>query len=121
MKLLLDMGLAPRTADFLRGAGHDADHVGIRKLPKLPDSEIMALAASEGRVMITFDLEFSRIVALQRRSQPSIILIRLDHFSTDGVNSMLMNLLERHAAELEAGAIIVIDEHRVRVRSLPIW
>jgi predicted nuclease of predicted toxin-antitoxin system len=121
MKLLLDMGLAPRTADFLRGLGHDADHLGKRGLPRLPDPEIMALAASEGRVAVTFDLEFSRVLALQRLVQPSVILFRLDRFTTDEVNSMLSGLLSRYESELNSGAIIVIEPHRVRVRSLPIW
>jgi predicted nuclease of predicted toxin-antitoxin system len=121
MKLLLDMGVAPRTADFLRGLGHDVDHVGKRGLAKLADKEIMTLAAGESRVVVTFDLEFSRIVALQRLVQPSIILFRVDQFTTDWINKTLADLLIRYADALGAGAVIVIDQNRERVRMLPIW
>jgi predicted nuclease of predicted toxin-antitoxin system len=73
------------------------------------DEEIMRLAESEGRVVVTFDLDFSRILALQRRTQPSVILIRLAQFSTDGINRLLNNLLTTYAETLQAGAILVVE------------
>jgi predicted nuclease of predicted toxin-antitoxin system len=121
MKLLLDMGLAPRTADFLCALGHDAEHLAKRGLSRLSDPEIMALAASELRVVVTFDLEFSRILALQRLVQPSVILFRLERFTTGEVNSILATLLSRFQIELETGAVVVVDPHRIRIRLLPIW
>jgi predicted nuclease of predicted toxin-antitoxin system len=121
MNLLLDMGLAPRTADYLRGQGHDADHLTHRGLQRISDQNIMQLAADEGRIVVTFDLEFSRILAIQRMVNPSVILLRLERFTTDDVNLILSDVLAKHAAELTSGAIIVVDPHRVRVRSLPIW
>lgn len=121
MKLLLDMGLSPRTADFLRAQGHDAVHLSPRGLHRLADRDVMTLAAAEGRVVVTFDLEFSRVLAIQRLVSPSVILFRLERFTTDEVNAIFVSLLAKHSAELAAGAIIVVDPQRVRVRSLPIW
>ena len=121
MKLLLDMGLAPRTADFLCALGHDAEHVGRRGLPNISDQQIMALAESEGRVVVTFDLEFSRILAIHRQVKPSVILFRLERFTTDQINTIIADLLERHSIELTHGAIIVVDPRRVRIRTLPVW
>jgi predicted nuclease of predicted toxin-antitoxin system len=121
MKLLLDMGLAPRTADYLRACGHDADHLGKRGLPKLSDQEIVLLAESEQRIIVTFDLDFSRLIALQRLAQPSIVLLRLEEFTTDSVNVLLADLLTQYESDLQAGAILVVDPHRIRVRALPIW
>jgi predicted nuclease of predicted toxin-antitoxin system len=121
MKILLDRGVSPRTAVFLRDLGHDADHIGKRGMPTLADEEIMRLAESEGRVVVTFDLDFTRILALQRRTQPSVVLIRLQQFTTAGINRLLDNLLTTYADKLQAGAILVVDPYRVRVRKLPIW
>ncbi len=121
MKLLLDMGLAPRTARFLRDGGHDAVHLRDENLQKFSDDRIVEKAAAEGRVIITFDLDFSAIVALQRLAQPSIILFRLEEFTTDRINSILLELLRVHQTALESGAIIVVEPDRIRVRSLPIW
>ena len=121
MKLLLDMGASPRTAAYLRSLGYDAQHVRERGWEHLSDEEIMRLAEVEKRAIITFDLDFSRILALQRRSRPSVILFRLEQFSTDDINAALTNLLSKNQSMLEAGAIAVIDPHRVRFRKLPIW
>jgi predicted nuclease of predicted toxin-antitoxin system len=120
MKLLLDMGVAPRTAEFLRMHGHDAVHLRELGLVKLPDPEIVRLAERENRVIVTFDLDFSRIVALGRLAQPSVILFRLDQFTTDEIQKQLVELLRQVSSDLEAGAIVVVDSERVRVRRLPI-
>jgi predicted nuclease of predicted toxin-antitoxin system len=121
MKLLLDMGVAPRTADYLNGLGHDVVHLRSRGLQLLADREVVRLAESEGRVVVTFDLDYARIIALQRLARPSVILFRLESYTTDGVNATLERLLADYANELQEGAILVVDPQRVRLRKLPIW
>jgi predicted nuclease of predicted toxin-antitoxin system len=119
MKLLLDMGLAPRTAVFLSQQGHDAVHLRSRGQATLSDEEITREAEREGRIVVTFD--FARIIALQRLSQPSVILLRLERFTTDEVNRILVDVLRTYQSELQAGSILVIDSNRIRLRTLPIW
>jgi predicted nuclease of predicted toxin-antitoxin system len=121
MKLLLDMGVSPRTAEHLNGRGHDAIHLRSRGLQLLADIEVVRLAESEGRTVITFDLDYARIIALERLARPSVVLLRLESFTTDGVNAMLEKLLSDFTDELQGGAILVVDLHRVRLRRLPIW
>jgi predicted nuclease of predicted toxin-antitoxin system len=121
MKLLLDLGVAPRTADYLNGLGHDGVHLRSRGLARLSDPDVVRLAATEGRIVVTFDLDYARIIALQRLSRPSVVLFRLDRFVTDDVNRLLAGLLQQHESELLAGAILVVDPGRTRLRMLPIW
>lgn len=121
MNLLLDMGLAPRTADFINRLGHDAIHLRDRGRAKATDREIVHLAAAEGRAVVTFDLDFPRIIVLQRLSQPSVVLFRLERFTTDRINQLLAELLQKHEGQLIAGAILVVDAERIRIRMLPIW
>jgi len=71
MKLLLDMGLAPRTADYLCRLGHDAMHLRNRGQEKLADQDVVRAADAEGRTVVTFDLDYARIIALQRLGKPS--------------------------------------------------
>jgi predicted nuclease of predicted toxin-antitoxin system len=121
MRLLLDMGLAPRTAENLRRLQHDAVHLHDRGLQRLPDPDIVALAVAESRVVVTFDLGFPRILALQKLAAPSVILFRLDKFTTDEINVTLLDLLATYEADLLAGAVIVVDPRQVRIRKLPIF
>jgi predicted nuclease of predicted toxin-antitoxin system len=71
MRFLLDMGLAQRTAEYLRGHGYDAVHLREQGLQRLSDQSIVAKALAEGRVILTHDLDFGRIVALSRGQLPS--------------------------------------------------
>lgn len=81
----------------------------------------MEMAVQEDRVVLTFDLDFTRILALQRRSRPSIILFRLSIYSPEKVLPVLADIIQRFGPQLEQGAIIVVDDDRIRIRALPIW
>ena len=115
------MGLAPRTAVYLKGLGFDAVHLLNLGLKTLPDTEVVKLAESESRVVVTFDLDYPRIIALQKAAKPSVILFRLERFTTDEVHKILAGLVMKYKDELLAGAIVVVDPHQVRLRMLPIW
>jgi predicted nuclease of predicted toxin-antitoxin system len=121
MKFLLDMGVSPRSAEFLRSLGYDAVHLRERGLARLSDQEIVRLADLESRVIVTFDLDFTRILALQRLARPSVVLFRLERFTTDQINRSLGDLIARFKVELETGVIVVVDPSRIRLRKLPVF
>jgi predicted nuclease of predicted toxin-antitoxin system len=114
------MGAAVATAVYLRNSGHDAVHLRERGLQAIPDEDIIAIATAETRVIVTFDLGFSRALALTRNRRPSLVLFRLQRYSTDDINQRLEWILNRHAEPLGGGAIVTVDPGRVRVRILPI-
>jgi predicted nuclease of predicted toxin-antitoxin system len=120
MRFLLDMGASVATAMYLRNIGHDAVHLRDRGLQAIPDEEVIALANAEARVIVTFDLGFSRTLALTRNAGPSIVLFRLEKYSTSDINHRLALIVERHMEPLRSGAIVTVDPGRVRVRLLPI-
>jgi predicted nuclease of predicted toxin-antitoxin system len=71
-------------------------------------------------VILTHDLDFSRIVALGHSSKPSVITFRLSDMRPSHVNHYLAQVLARSSEELEAGALINVNERGIRVRTLPI-
>lgn len=120
MKFLADMGLARSTVAYLRAQGYDAVHLSDEGLQRLSDDEIVAKAQAEGRVILTHDLDFSRIVALSRVDVPSVITFRLQDMRPAQVNRYLVEILARFVGQLEAGALLSVNEHGIRVRLLPI-
>jgi predicted nuclease of predicted toxin-antitoxin system len=74
MKLVLDMHLSAEVAVELRSGGYDAFQLRERDLQHLTDEEIVALARAEDRVIVTFDLDFTTILARSRASGPSLAL-----------------------------------------------
>lgn len=76
MKLLLDEMYAPAVAEQLRARGHDVISVhdpSYQRLEGEPDAEVFAVAAAEGRTLVTEDVAgFRRLEAeaLARGEQP---------------------------------------------------
>src|SRR4051812_8523519 len=113
------MGVSRRTAGHLRGRGHDVGHLAEVGRQRGTDEQVMASAAGEGRAVVTFDLDFVRLLALARAGLPSVVLIRLEQFTTDEVNYRMDRVLADYGAELAAGAVVVVEPGRERVRALP--
>lgn len=120
MKLLVDMALSPETVKALRGAGYEAVRVSELGMAKSRDKEIVEYAAENGMVVITADLDFGDILAHVKHKKPSVIVFRLKNPSPDHVNSLLLSALPRIKNSLNKGSIVVIEEHRIRIRELPV-
>jgi predicted nuclease of predicted toxin-antitoxin system len=60
------MGVSLTTVAALRSANHDAVHLRDLGLIRLPDADIVAKALAEGRIVLTFDLDFGDILAIAR-------------------------------------------------------
>lgn len=58
MRFLADMGVSVRVVRWLRDQGHDATHLRDEGLQRIPNGEIFAKAIAEGRIVLTFDLDF---------------------------------------------------------------
>ena len=89
-------------------------------MQRAADRELIRLAQVEQRVLLTFDLDFGEILALGVADRPSVIIFRLANERADSVNQRLEVILAEQAAALEAGALILVEDARYRVRRLPI-
>jgi predicted nuclease of predicted toxin-antitoxin system len=116
MRFLADMGVAQRIVDWLRTEGHEAVHLREEGLQRMPNGEIFKKAASEERIILTFDLDFGEIVALSGDRRVSVILFRLHNTRTPHVIDRLRKVLKDAGQALEQGAIVVVEESRHRAR-----
>ncbi len=119
MRFLIDNSAAPLVAHALTRAGHDAVHVRNLGLAAAPDEQVFDLAAAQQRVLIAQDTDFGTILASRRAAAPSVILFRTRRRSGDALAAMLLANLGQLADDLAAGAIVVFDDTRIRVRRLP--
>jgi predicted nuclease of predicted toxin-antitoxin system len=81
MRFLIDMPLSPAVAAWLRDRGPDALHASEIGLSASPDTEIVARARDEGRVIVTADLDYPRLLALAGARSPGVLLFRGGNFS----------------------------------------
>jgi predicted nuclease of predicted toxin-antitoxin system len=120
MRFLADMGVSPRTVDWLRSQGHDAIRLNEEGLHRLPDPQVMDKALKEKRILLTMDLGFGALLAMSKSHFPSVILFRLSDETSKAINERLGEILGLFEQELENGAIISVNDEVVRVRSLPL-
>ena len=120
MKFLADMGISPKTVDFLIALGFESIHLSALKLNKMLDSEILNKAKNEGFILLTHDLDFSELVAASKAKLPSVIIFRSRNMQPNDVNSTLKKIVTNHSSALKQGAIISVTDSQIRVRQLPI-
>ncbi len=105
---------------WLREQGHDATHLRDEGLHRMPNGKIFNKAISEGRIVLTFDLDFADIAALTGGKKASVILFRLRNTRTSHVIERLSTVLEDSLEVLGKGAVITVEETRHRIRYLPV-
>ena len=120
MKFLLDENIPPSLAIKLKEVGYEARHVVDIGLNASPDFKITDFAASADEVIITHDTDFGTILALTGSTRPSVILFRWQKVATENLFKFLKEHLPSHEESLKEGALIAVDEDKIRIRSLPL-
>ncbi|MBU1297922.1 MAG: DUF5615 family PIN-like protein [Bacteroidetes bacterium] len=121
MKFLIDNALSPDVAEGLREAGYDVAHIRDYGMQSAEDEEILELALKEDRIIVSADTDFGTLLALYQKTKPSFILFRQSFHRRPSEQILLLtDNLPSLTEYLENGAIIVIEDTRVRIRILPI-
>jgi predicted nuclease of predicted toxin-antitoxin system len=120
VRFLADMGVDLRVVEWLRRRGHDAVHLREEGLHRAADEQVFAKALTEGRIVLTFDLDFGDLAAFTREATARVILFRLENTRTTHVIERLEAVLTGSSDALTRGAVVIIEEGRHRIRYLPI-
>ncbi|MDQ6617098.1 MAG: DUF5615 family PIN-like protein [Actinomycetota bacterium] len=116
MKFKLDENVPVASRSLLKEHGHDALSVHDEHLVGRSDEVVSGVARTEGRVLVTFDLDFADerayppgshagIMVLRRRSQHSSVVVRV-----------LEQIVSSQDVEAFAGALVIVTDATVRVR-----
>jgi predicted nuclease of predicted toxin-antitoxin system len=120
LAIVVDMNLSPEWIPLLYGAGWPTVHWSQIGDVRATDAAIMAWAQSQKHVVFTHDLDFGTTLALTHAKGPSVVQMRTQNLLPDRVGIRVVAAIQKYAAELESGAIVVIDLPRSRVRILPL-
>lgn len=96
MKLLLDENLSSAHAETLRALGHDA--VSVVEL---------GLGGQD---------DFANVIRHPTAGTPGVIRLRLHPATEQAIDAAIVWAMERLASVDVAGRLVVIDEHKIRIR-----
>ncbi len=120
MKFLVDMPLSPNLARWLCQQGHDALHASQIGLSSAPDTEILKRAIQENRIVVTADLDFTRLFALLRIEETGLILFRDANLNERESIERLERVFGLIPNQNLYRSIVVVERGRIRLRNLPI-
>jgi predicted nuclease of predicted toxin-antitoxin system len=119
-RVLLDQGLAPKTAAILRSNGWDAVHVSEEALDRAEDLEILEFARDRGMVCVTLDHDFHAHLALSLSQSPSVVLVRGEGMSAEQQAELIKAVWEVCGEAIASGAAVSTDGRAVRFHRLPL-
>jgi predicted nuclease of predicted toxin-antitoxin system len=118
--IVIDNCLPVSWVAYLQRHGHTPRHWRELGPANAPDSEIMLWAKENAAVVLTQDLDFTKLLFQTRAALPSVIQLRLDDVRPTSIGEDVMLILKQHGAELRRGALITVKGHKSRLRILPL-
>lgn len=120
MKILADVNVSRRVVERLRTEGIDIVRCTDLLDARTADTEILAEAARLGAIVLSHDQDFTALLATRGATGPSLINLRVSYVDVEQLTRRLLAVLQSTQAELSSGAIVTIDDARVRVHRLPV-
>lgn len=116
MLFKVDENLPVEAVDLLRAAGHDALSIHDQQMVGSLDSHVASVCKSEGRALITLDLDFSDIRTYSPGQYPGIIVLRPRNQAKPTVLQLLIQMLPLLKAEPLTGNLWIVQETGLRIR-----
>jgi predicted nuclease of predicted toxin-antitoxin system len=121
VRFLIDENLSPRLCEYFAVSGDSAEHIYDTLAAGSTDEEILDRAAEHQFVIVTADTDFGTLLAMDRTSKPSVILVReLLSLTVAEQGALLSANLDQIRDALAEGAIVVFSPRAIRVRPLPL-
>jgi len=117
MKIKLDENMPISLAFVLRSAGHDVTTVPEQNLSGEGDPLVLETATKEGRLLMTFDVDFGDVRAYPVRSHAGVVVFRLHDQRWAVLKETAERLLTSGLLERLEHGIAIVNENRIRVRS----
>jgi predicted nuclease of predicted toxin-antitoxin system len=116
MKLLADENVETALVEWLRGTGHDVKWAA-EVFPACPDEDILRVADSESRILLTNDLDFGSIVFQKGLAVCGIVLLRYRAATQEGKLEIFQQQWKTISEQIE-GQLVVASNRKIRFRPI---
>lgn len=115
MKLKLDENLPESAATRLAALGYEVDTVLAERLGERSDEDVWAAVQSEGRFLVTHDLDFSDARKFRPGSHAGVLIVRLPDSEQWRVGDHLVAWFSDPDARSWGRCLVVATVSKVRV------
>lgn len=116
MNFKIDENLPAEAAEILRSTGFVADTVGDENLSGAKDETLATTSRSEGRILVTLDLDFANIRAYPPGEHAGIIILRVKRQDKPTVLAYVRRIATALTRRNPAGELWIVDGNRIRFR-----
>ena len=116
MQFKIDENLPIEIAELLSDAGYDAKTVNDQQLQGAKDPVLINTCSSEGRVLVTLDIDFSNIRAYPPEDYPGIIVMRVGSQAKRNLIKVFQRIIPLIGSEPLTHHLWIVEETRVRIR-----
>jgi predicted nuclease of predicted toxin-antitoxin system len=115
MKFLIDVGVGRKIEQWLIENGYDVRTV--REIdPSARDIDILNIAASEMRMVITMDKDFGELVYHSGKAHAGVIILRIEEADGEQKTEIVKRIL-RDYTDIIINRFCVYQDGRLRIRS----
>ena len=116
LKFLVDVGVGRKVEDYLLEKGYDIK--AVRSIDqRMPDQEIIRLAISERRIVITMDKDFGELVYHSGLNHSGILLLRLEDASGVEKQRVISEILAKYSNKMK-NHFCVYQNKKFRIRKI---
>ena len=114
MKFLFDESVELRLGSYLKVQGHDVKAIATDYTYGVEDEEVLKIAKSEQRILITNDKDFGELVFRYHHPHTGVILLRLKQVSFQMKQERLAEVLTTYKHALRHFLIVTLYTVRIR-------
>lgn len=120
MKIVADVNVSRKVIDKLLVEGLDVLRAAEILHPRASDAEILAEAERRGAIILSHDQDFSGLLATSGAKGPSLVNLRVSDVDVERLTRLILTVLRTTRDDLTAGAVVTVDDSRIRIHRLPI-
>lgn len=114
LRVLVDVGVGWAVEEWFRQNGHDMASIRNRD-PRMDDTDILAWAVSEQRLVVTMDKDFGELVYHSGQPHSGVLLLRLESAGSATKVRVVEQIVKTFGDQL-AGNFAVYQDGRLRIR-----
>ncbi len=115
-KFLVDVNIGKKVEQWLLENKYDIK--AVREIDaRMSDKDVLKIAVSENRIVITIDKDFGELVYNLGMSHSGVLLLRLEDANADEKVKTLEKILTEHQDKL-SGNFCVFQHGKIRIRKM---